>query len=336
MDGNTWLWHHTTSDLTKVRGLSIVQYVLAYLPHFKVHVILKTPTTIGPGKDIRSIAIVLHEGVTSSDDALNQIKKLSSPEVLAIGDRLFQFKIDRQVLDQIAQLDQVQAIEELKQAQIHNDMIRDIVGVNRVNTKKYVKQALLSTGAVLLTGAGEVVAVANTGLDYHHEVFEDVIVKEYAADRQAETMDNNGHGTHVAGTILGREVKTSIGDSNVGVTPDAKLVVQSILSQAFPGAVIPSFNLTYLLTTPHKNNKVRIRNYSWGISIQNHKNGNKQLPYATTDAEILDQIVINHPDLLIIFSAGNDGVFGAHSGATAQIGAHASAKNILTVDATQG
>ena len=190
--------------------------------------------------------------------------------------------------------------------------------------------------ALLSTGAGEVVAVANTGLDYHHEAFEDAIVKEYAVDRQAETMDNNGHGTHVVGTILGREVKTSIGDSNVCVTPDAKLVVQSILSQAFPGAVIPSFNLTDLLTTPYKNNKVRIHNYSWGISIQNRKNGNKQLPYAATDAEILDQIAINHPDLLIVFSAGNDGVFGAHSGTTAQSGTHASAKNILTVDATQG
>ena len=47
MDGNTWLCHHTTSDFTKVRGLSIVQYVLAYLAYFKVHLSLKTPTTTG-------------------------------------------------------------------------------------------------------------------------------------------------------------------------------------------------------------------------------------------------------------------------------------------------
>ena len=214
-------------------------------------------------------------------------------------------------------------------------MIRDIVGVDRVNMNQYIKQALLPTGAGLLTGAGEVVAVADTGLDYHHEAFKDAIVQEYAIDRQAETMDNNGHGTHVAGTILGREVKTSIGDSNVGVAPGAGLVVQSILSTAFPGAKIPPFNLTDLLTTPYNNNKVRIHNNSWGISIMNDKNGNRQLPYTALDAEILDQIAIDHPDLLIVFSAGNDGVLGAHCGTIAQIGAHAAAKNVLTVGATQ-
>ncbi|SNS40002.1 S8 family serine peptidase [Antarctobacter heliothermus] len=73
---------------------------------------------------------------------------------------------------------------------------------------------LRATGAdwTPVSGAGVRVALLDTGIDAHHPVFAgvDVTARDFAG---TGVVDANGHGTHVAATVLGRD----LGGTRVGV-----------------------------------------------------------------------------------------------------------------------
>ena len=72
-------------------------------------------------------------------------------------------------------------------------------------------------------GKGVSIAVLDTGIDYNHPEIEARFTSEKGIDIiSGETpMDRNGHGTHVAGTVAGR---------NVGVANEATLYAVKVLS----------------------------------------------------------------------------------------------------------
>jgi serine protease AprX len=73
-------------------------------------------------------------------------------------------------------------------------------------------------------GAGVVVAVIDTGIDYsHHEFPGNAIVYNFTyGDPSADPLDTDGHGTHVAGIIAGRGI---VNPAFTGVAPEARLVM---------------------------------------------------------------------------------------------------------------
>ena len=75
-------------------------------------------------------------------------------------------------------------------------------------------------------GAGSIVAVVDTGIDLDHPDLINNITLGYNAISPGTTSDdNNGHGTHVAGTIAG--VDNTIGV--IGVAPSARLLSVKVL-----------------------------------------------------------------------------------------------------------
>ena len=89
-------------------------------------------------------------------------------------------------------------------------------GIKRVNAK----------GAWDTTrGAGVKVAVIDTGIDFEHEDLQ-VAGGYNAIDNAVSYKDDNGHGTHVAGTIAGQDDSKGV----VGVAPDATLYGVKVLS----------------------------------------------------------------------------------------------------------
>lgn len=171
-----------------------------------------------------------------------------------------------------------------------------------------------------LDGSGQIVAVADSGLDEDHGDFGTRIVGNYDVIGDGSTADkHSGHGTHVACTVLGDGNKGGY----AGVAPDAELYFQAMENDNTGNFVSPSLN--YLLNTAY-NAGARIHTNSWGSSATS-----TQGEY-TSEAEALDDRSFNYDKvsngqegLTILFAAGNDGP-GAGT-----VGSPSTAKNVVTV-----
>ena len=78
-----------------------------------------------------------------------------------------------------------------------------------------------------VSGKGTVCAVLDTGVAEHSILPQPLDVRSFI--RGESVVDRNGHGTHCAGTVLGR-------DEDIGVAMDAELVVGKVLSNGGSGS----------------------------------------------------------------------------------------------------
>ena len=171
-----------------------------------------------------------------------------------------------------------------------------------------------------LDGSGQIVAVADSGLDEDHGDFGTRVVGNYDVIGDGSTADkHSGHGTHVACTVLGDGSKGGY----AGVAPDAELYFQAMENDNTGNFVSPSLN--YLLNTAY-NAGARIHTNSWGSSATS-----TQGEY-TSEAEAVDDRSFNYDKvsngqegLTILFAAGND---GPNPGT---VGSPSTAKNVVTV-----
>ncbi len=180
-----------------------------------------------------------------------------------------------------------------------------------------------------LTGAGQVVAVADTGLDLGATgplTDFSPVVAAYCLGRPAPCLwdDPQGHGTHVAGSVAGSGALS--GGQFRGMAPGAGLVVQSLYSPTQPGGLFVPADLNLLLTPPYSDG-ARIHSDSWGSS------GNRYNTWAQT----VDQFVWDHPDMLVVVAAGNGGIDRGGDGLVdpGSLYSPATAKNVLTVGASE-
>lgn len=180
-----------------------------------------------------------------------------------------------------------------------------------------------------LTGSNQVIGHADSGLDIGttngiHPDFAGRIKAAHALGRTGDWSDGHGHGTHTAGSILGGGAAST--GAFRGVAFEALLVHQSVMDDfGGLGGLPADLNELFLQTYT---NDARIHSDSWGSSVYGAY---------TTDSRACDEFAWDHPDMLIVFSAGNDGADGNSDGVIDRdsIGAPATAKNILTVGAAE-
>ncbi len=146
-------------------------------------------------------------------------------------------------------------------------------------------------------GEGVVIAVIDTGCQMDHPDLKDRIIggRNFTKDFKGDPnnfSDNNGHGTHVAGTIAATQNNVGV----VGVAPLAKLLILKVLGKSGDGnylSIIDAIN--YAVKWRGSNNeRVRIINMSLG--------GNADIPK-------LHEAVIRAIDnnILVISASGNNG-----------------------------
>lgn len=220
----------------------------------------------------------------------------------------------------------------------------------------------ISSGGLALTGEGEIIAVADTGLDtgVAQTLSADfagrvVAIHSWAIDRTFDSQVTNrraddgaadvssGHGTHVAGSVLGAGSSGPGGAANIrGLAHKAKLVFQAVEQKMnfasaqiakdwendpFQLVGIPD-NLTPLFQQAY-NEGARIHSNSWG--------GGRPGEYESTSRE-LDEFVWKNPDFCVLVAAGNEGVDRNPSDGKVDVGsvsAPGTAKNCITVGASQ-
>jgi len=82
-------------------------------------------------------------------------------------------------------------------------------------------------------GCGAVVAVLDTGIQANHPAFKGLHIVQENFTQDASAVDGNGHGTHCAGTIAGRDVE----GLRIGVAPDIDtLLIGKVLSDSGQGS----------------------------------------------------------------------------------------------------
>ncbi len=324
---NAFIVRMNSSVKSQVEAMDIVQWVGTYQPAYKISPVFSassiaaTTTTISDeDDDISDIIIMLFDSKHNAQ-VTSEIEELGG-EIVDNGGEIMRVRIGTSKLSDIAAMTGVSWIEKYVQPVIFNDVAADIINVSYVRNTHG------------LTGSGQIVAVADTGLDTGvndatmHDDIEGRIFSLHAW--WAEYNDNgsadyHGHGTHVAGSVLGNGAHSS--GQYAGMAPMAQLVFQALQYDGedpdlVDGGLYTPIDLSLLFQEAY-NDGAKIHSNSWG-------SGNSSL-YGnyTSSSQYVDSFMWDNKDMLIIFAAGNDGP------TQNTVSPPSTAKNALTVGASE-
>ena len=147
--------------------------------------------------------------------------------------------------------------------------------------------------------------------------------------------DQHGHGTHVAGSVLGDGSNSEEGYDGTGSAPGAQLYMQSVACWHYTSQKGWKY---YMFTPDDYQNDIfqpaydagaRVHTNSWGSA----PSGNEY----TLDSLLIDQSAYAMDDLLILYAMGNDGEDANLNGEIdlALLNPQATAKNILSIGASE-
>ena len=187
----------------------------------------------------------------------------------------------------------------------------------RTHMKTSQMTSYFTTG---LDGSGQIVAVADSGLDEDHGDFGTRILSSNDVIGDGSTADkHSGHGTHVACTVLGDGAQGGYS----GVATSAELYFQAMENDNTGNFQSPSLN--YLLNSAYSAGAYTHTN-SWGSSLESDQGKYTSESEDVDDrSNYYDRYYNGRNGLTILFAAGND---GPDSGT---VGAPSTAKNTITV-----
>jgi serine protease AprX len=278
------------------------------------------PPSPAAGRHMLIYDIRLHE----EKDLEKVQQKLRDKQVSIAGAKGRKIRLylleDSPLINEIAAFHEIAVMEKYTPPKLFNDVARKLMGIDEdtSNPQQVITQ----------TGKGEIVAVADTGLDDTHPDFEGRIKGLVALGRLNDASDPHGHGTHVAGSVLGDG--SASGGKIRGTAYEADLFFQSLMDYTGGLGGLP-LNLGDLFEEAYQAG-ARIHNNSWGAATESM--------YTINSIEV-DEFVAKHRDMLVIIAAGNEG-----QGANClhcepgyldwlSISSPASSKNTLTVGASR-
>ena len=313
------------------------------------------------GNERRLVEVSVFPGESLQDTAA-QVRE-SGGTVLSTTGQALVAGVPSGAVARLAALQGVLAIMPYAFPQPHNDQARRVMGVPPDN----------SFAGHHLTGAGQIVAIADSGLDtgdpetLHADIRGRVagitswptradladLVNDPPEHDDGPSDADSGHGTHVAGSVLGDgSAARDAGGTTVpaGVAPEAQVFFQSVSQRLrwktaeqliAEGKEVPDdrwppseeglwglpLDLSVLFQQAHRTG-ARVHTNSWGLAVAGSY---------TNEARAVDDFAWRHPDMLILFSAGNDGVDEDTDGVIDEdsVSSPGTAKNCLTVGASE-
>jgi serine protease AprX len=337
---STYVCQYSPTDLDEIRALPYVTWANVYMPGFKIAPSLAALPSEEPGtrslldmtaetqriqdKTPQTVDLVFH-GDVDLDEVREKVAEAAriDPEDLQPSGQKVRLVVQSKYLPDLADIDEVRHIEKVVPYKLSNDIARRILRAELDDANPEVAGE----------GEGQVVAVTDTGFDRGstadvHPAFLGRVANLYALGRPNKANDPNGHGTHVAGSVLGDGHSERLGLSVRGTAPQARLVLQSVLDSSGGLGGLPD-DLHDLLRRPYEEDGARIHTNSWGSIFGDGSYNQNSLE--------LDDFVWNHRDCVVCFSAGNE---GTDRDANGQIDAMSitppgTAKNCITVGATE-
>jgi len=322
----------TPAQARQVERLGSVAWVGLFHPAYKL-----SPSLVRDGTHLYTVRV--ERGANASLAAAAVAR--SGAQVLAREGNILLVAADSAQLDAIAQVLDVAWIENFMFREKHNEYGAGVImGANTANANGY-------------DGSTQIVAVADTGLGdgttsgAHPDIPPSRITAIYDwpgvsapgcynAINDGPVDVDSGHGTHVAGSVLGDGGPN--GEAK-GTAPAANLVFQAVEDWADMTGQCALFypDGYYLIGIPDDIRELFQQAYDAGARIHSNSWGSDAQGDYTVDSANLDDFIWNHPDMAILTSAGNAGTDANGDGVvdSDSIGSPATAKNVITVGASE-
>jgi serine protease AprX len=271
----------------------------------------------------------------------SQVKRLdSSSRILDSEDKYLTILME---LTKIPALSQLTGIEFIQKVEPMNSL-HMVLDQNEVGISQDADYGILTgdeTGTKVMNfesawglgfhGEGQIVSMADTGLDSGDvnrmaDDFVGAIRSGYIFGIGAKDWsDPMGHGTHVAGSIVGRG--TASGGKIRGGAFASQIVPEGMWSPILDNLSVPP-QLNKLFEAANKDG-ARVHSNSWGAATN--------FGVYEAMAQKVDDYMWNNPEFLILFAAGNSGVDKDKDGKidANSVGTPGTAKNCITVGASE-
>lgn len=292
-------------DQNALKRLPFVKRVVPFHPVSKLAPQLRA--SLNRSSSLQVVAIGFDKRVDVGRK-LRNIRGIQSVETHRHARNIARLSVSGRNLASVLESDDIVAVLPVPERKIHNDIAATIIGSDH----------LASTG---YTGKGQVVGVADSGLDTGrvetlHPDFQGQVQQLYWHPDEKDARDAIGHGTHVAGSILGTG-KASNGKYK-GMAPEAKLVFHAtgVEEDGYLKHVDPEQFLA--------------ESYARGARIHSDSWGSDDEGVYGLDSLIFDTFLWQHPDMTALVAAGNRGDEGWGT-----VGSPATAKNVIAVGASE-
>jgi len=298
----------TPNVAQKLQSLSFIHRLIRYRAAMKISRNLNQKATTDETK-VRMVTF-----------AENQNSYLSKgSRIIHRGKRSLTAKLKQNELLVYANDENVILIEEVKDYELFNDKAAGVVNAS-------------AAWETSLTGKGQIIGICDTGLDTGindssmNKDFQGRINVIYSLGRPNDASDFHGHGTHVAGSVLGDG--TNSNGQIKGLAYGARLVFQSVMDENGYLTGIPD-DITSLFEQAYQDG-ARIHTNSWGVP---YIHGGAV--YDSNSSQV-DRFMWEHKDMLVLFAAGNDGDYN-RNGITDYntVSTPSTAKNCLTIGASE-
>ena len=325
-----------------------VAAVLPYEPYYKLD-----PSLINPAVQQQPLPTGLGLKLAVFPDALDAtLVSLAKLEVKVIGDSpsplggtllTVQAPTTATAVADLARLSGVQWIQPSRARIRANELVRTTLGAGlaATNTTTYLN----------LTGTNILIALPDLGVDITHPD----LTNRVTGDNPASLTDVSGHGTHVAGTIIGSGVMSTtvsnapgsvVGANFQGLAPAGLLYSMSLFQNVGvrdPLRLLSGLSLDYTvgyvsdayLQAQAAQTNALISNNSWNYD----RSSAYDIEAASYDAAVRDSLplVTGSQPLIYVFSAGNGGggTDDGQNGVADSILSPATAKNVITVGAVE-
>ncbi|WP_370575092.1 Ig-like domain-containing protein [Methanomethylovorans sp.] len=304
---NAFIVRMNLSQKEQVESLDVVQWTGEYKASYKHQ--LDTEDDANPtfDGDYADIIILLFDG-NESQRIKEEVLSIDA-DIVESSDSVLKVMIAKDRIEDLAAIQGVSWMEEYEEPVLLNDVAAGIINVNEVRTNYNLK------------GSGQIVAVCDSGLDtgvndntMHADIRGRIVSIIDLVGDGAE--DQHGHGTFVAGSVLGNGALSE--GKYSGMAPEALLVFQAAATDEGNFRGVPVVGIPNIFHQAYDYG-ARIHTNSWGyFSLTGDYNMYSQQ---------VDQFMWEHPDMLTLFSAGNEGQLGIIPPGTA--------KNTLTVGASE-